>query len=198
MDRENEILAALLGLREDLRDLRQVMGQGQALGFGKLEQPLYIFLNHDWWKTDAKPYVLYTKREGESRHPIFERDLTGYIRNLYRREQTQEKTGQNKPVLDIEIFAGRTYILQTAFYSNVSISLLSALAELEDLNEPLTLLFETSQGKRSHPTIFCRVITGGKRLNPKFDKSTDIKSIYEKLVQHFNFGPWQERLDAEQ
>jgi hypothetical protein len=189
------MIAELKGLREEVRELRSAMGHAQPLGFGKLEQPLYLFVNKDWWKDNDKPYVLYTKREGESRTPLYERDVTCYLRNLYRREQNNEATGKSSPVLDVELFAGRSYVFQTGFYTNASISLLAALHELEpkDLTEPVTLLFETSPGKRSFATVFCRVIVRGQRLNPGFDKNTDVKAIYEKVLERFEFGPWQEQ-----
>jgi hypothetical protein len=198
-DLGERLLAELKGLRDEVRELRVALGQSQPLGFGRLEQPLYLFVNNDWWKDQDKPYVLYTKREGESRTPIYERDVTGYIRNLYRRDQINSSTEKVTPVLDVDLFAGRPYTFQTSFYSNVSISLLAALHDLTkaDLEEPVTLLFETSPGKRSFATVFCRLIVRGKRLNPKFDKKTDVKGLYEAALGRFGFGPWQDKSLAE-
>jgi hypothetical protein len=188
------MIAELKGLREDLREFRAALGQAQPLGFGKLEQPLYLFVNKDWWKDEDKPYVLYTKREGEARVPIFERDVTAYLRNVYRRDQINSQTEKVTPVLDVELFAGRAYTFQTWFYSNVAISLLAALNELKrgELDAPVTLLFETSPGKRSYATVFCRLIVQGKRLDPKFDKKTDVKALYETVLERFGFGPWRD------
>lgn len=184
------LLAEIKGLRDDLRLLRASLGLGPALGFGTLEQPLYLFINSNWWKEEAS-YLLYTKRVGENRVPITARDLTAYLKNVYRREQQSAQTGKFSPVLNVELQADRRYILQTGFYTNVSISLLAALAELEReaLASPITLLFETSPGKRSYGTVFCRVIVNGQRLNPQFDKQTDVKALYTAVTERFGFGP---------
>jgi hypothetical protein len=176
-------------IHSELVVMRETLGGEERLGFGAGQKPNYIFLNHPQVPEDMD-YFWYTKRrEEKDRTPRHEHDFTGYIRNALRLDYP-DRTGAIKPWLHIHLYARELYVLKTGFRTNFSISFQAALAELEpkDLEEPIMLLTEPSQGKRSFASLFCRLVVRGKRLDPVFSKQTDVKALYETNCAKFGFG----------
>lgn len=168
----------------ELRRIRELLEQGRPLGFGKKQAPTFIFIRHSpealWYSRD--------KREAEN-VPIPERDLTGYIRNVWRYDRLDQTSQENIPKLMLEIHADKHYILQTGLETNFSKSFLAGLLELntEDLREPVTLVVEDNAGGRGRPTVFARLELNGVRVKPAFDSSAIPDALLEEVQARFGF-----------
>jgi hypothetical protein len=173
----------------ELRRIREALDGTQPLGFGKRQEPAYIFVKWDgatvWYQRD--------KHQGLN-HPILERDLTGYIVNVWRFDRVDATTQEKVPRLNVHIRADKDYIVQTGFYTNFSKTFLAGLLELEPptLKEPLTLVVETNEGTRQggrgyRPALFCRVEWRGTRMTPVVGKGREPKELYQQAVTRFGF-----------
>lgn len=151
----------------ELRRIRELLEQGRPLGFGKRQEPTFIFIRHSpeslWYSRD--------RREAEN-VPIPERDLTGYLKNVWRYDRTDQNSGERVPKLMLEIHADKRYVIQTGLETNFSKSLLAGMLELnpEALLKPLTLVVEDNAGGTGRPTVFARIEVEGVRIMPSFDK----------------------------
>jgi hypothetical protein len=173
---------------EELRKIRKALEAGKELGFGKRKTPIYVFVKQH--QINGQEYVWYQRDKTDKRNiPILERDLSGFIRNVWRHDRIDERTNEHVPKLNIAIHADQDYVLQTGFYTNFSKSLMAALLELEPeaLKEPLTLVVETNEGSRYRPTLFCRLEWRGKRLTPDLGKDREHKALYQQVVERFGF-----------
>ena len=168
----------------ELRRIRQALEGSQPLGFGKRHEPSYVFVKWDgttvWYGRD--------KHEAVNR-PIQERDLTGYLVNVWRFDRVDATTQEKVPRLNIQVRADKDYIIQTGFYTNFSITFLAGLNELAPsaLREPVTLVVETNEGSKHRPTLFCRVEWRGTRMTPVVGKGREPKELYEQAVSRFGF-----------
>ncbi len=170
----------------ELKRIREALEGAQPLGFGKRSTPTYVFVKHQI--DNSQVYVWYTRDKTEKRNVLIpERDLTGYIRNVWRYDRTDDTTGQKVPRLNIAVHAGKDYVIQTGFYTNFSKTFLAALLELERdvLDEPLTLVVETNEGSRHRPTLFCRLEWRGKRMTPS--PGMEPKELYQQVIARFGF-----------
>jgi hypothetical protein len=171
----------------ELRRIRESLERSESLGFGKKQEArwLNVFLQ----TVDGTEYVWYFKdRHSPVREYVPERDLTGYLMNLWRFDSVDSRTGKKRPKLVAHIHAGRDYYLRTGFYTNFSETLMAGLLELPEVNlsqEPLTLIAESFVGTRAEPTIFCRVEYKGLRMQPA-DK-LEHKLLFERLQERFGF-----------
>lgn len=169
----------------ELRRIRELLEQGKPLGFGKKQEPTYIFIRHSpeslWYSRD--------KREGEN-NPILERDLTGYIRNVWRFDRVDQNTGENVPKLMLEVQADKAYIIQSGLETNFSKSLLAGLLELTpgDLAETVTLMVEDNAGGRGRPTVFARLEVSGVRVKPALSKTLVADKLLEEVQERFGFS----------
>ena len=172
----------------ELVRIREALERGQTLGFGKKEEPTYLFVHHPKSAEDVDHLWYWRDKNQRVNHPIRESDLTGFLRSVYRRDRS-DSSGDAVPLLNVSIDADKPYVLQTGFFTNFSISLLAALNELEphDLTEPVTLVAEMSPGRRSRPTVFCRVERRGQRLLPVWSKKNDVQRLYDAVVEKFGF-----------
>ncbi len=88
----------------ELQAICKVPEASQTLGFSKKAQPVYVFVKHSpeslWYNRD--------KAVGEN-VPILERDLTGYLVNLWRYERQDDATGEVVPKLMVQVHADREY-----------------------------------------------------------------------------------------
>jgi hypothetical protein len=168
----------------ELRRIRELLEQGRPLGFGKKQEPTFIFIRHSpeslWYSRD--------RREAEN-VPIPERDLTGYLRNVWRYDRTDQNTGESVPKLMLEIQADKHYVIQTGLDTNFSKSLLAGLLELgpEDLDKPVTLVVEDNAGGRGRPTVFARLEVDGVRVKPTFDRSVVPDELLSQVQERFGF-----------
>jgi hypothetical protein len=168
----------------ELKRIREALEDSQALGFGKRQEPSYVFVKWDgktvWYGRD--------KHEGVNR-PIEARDLTGYLVNVWRFDRVDATTQEKVPRLNIQIRADKDYIVQTGFTTNFSKTFLAGLNELEPgaLKEPVTLVVETNEGSRHRPTLFCRVEWRGERMTPDVGKGREPKELFEQAVAKFGF-----------
>lgn len=169
---------------QELRRIRELLEAGRPLGFGKKQEPLFVFIRHSqeslWYSRD--------KRVGEN-VPIPEHDLTGYLKNVWRFDRSDQNTGEVVAKLMLEISADREYIIQSGFETNFSKSLLAGLLELdpEDLKDPVTLVVEDNTGGRGRPTVFARLELGGVRVKPTFDRTTVTQELLESVQRRFDF-----------
>ena len=168
----------------ELQAIRKALEGSQPLGFGKKAQPVYVFVKHSpeslWYSRD--------KAVGEN-VPIAERDLTGYLVNLWRFERRDDATGEVVPKLMVQVHADQKYVIQSGFETNFSKSLLAGLLELEvtELKSPLTLVVEDNTGGRGRPTVFCRVESRGVRMTPTLNRETKAEALCDEVVQKFGF-----------
>lgn len=175
----------------ELRRIREALEGSQPLGFGKRQEPSYVFVKWDgasvWYRRD--------RHEGVNR-PLEERDLTGYLVNVWRFDRIDATTQEKVPRLNVQIRADKDYIVQTGFTTNFSKTLLAGLLELEPsaLKEPITLVVETNEGSRQsaqrsgyRPTLFCRVEWRGARMTPTIGKGREPRELYEQAVAKFGF-----------
>ena len=168
----------------ELRRIREALEGSQPLGFGKRQEPLYVFVKLDgqtvWYTRD--------KHEGVNR-PIAERDLTGYIVNVWRFDRVDVTTQEWVPRLNLQVRADRDYVVQTGFTTNFAKTFLAGLNELEPaaLTEPVTLVVETNEGSRHRPTLFCRVEWRGARMTPVVGKGRGPEELLEQAVAKFGF-----------
>ena len=169
----------------ELQAIRKALEGSQPLGFGKKAQPVYVFVKHSpeslWYSRD--------KAVGEN-VPIVERDLTGYLVNLWRYERLDEATGEAVPKLNIQVKADQDYVIQSGFSTNFARSFLAGVLGLEPgaLKEPLTLVLEDNTGSRARPTVFCRVESQGQQMTPVLSRETKAEGLYDEVVQKFGFG----------
>lgn len=169
----------------ELRRIRELLEQGRPLGFGKRQEPTFIFIRHSpeslWYSRDRREAL---------NVPIPERDLTGYVRNVWRYDRTDQNTGEGVPKLMLEIHADKLYIIQTGLETNFSKSFLAGLLELnpEDLAEPITLVVEDNEGGRGRPTVFARLELGGVRLKPTFDRTANPDTLLAEVQERFGFA----------
>ncbi len=173
----------------ELVRIREALEREQTLGFGKKEEPTYLFVRHPKNVEDADHLWYWRDKHQRVNHPIYESDLTGFIRSVYRRDRS-DAGGDTVALLNVLVHADKPYVLQTGFFTNFSISLLAAFNELEpnDLAEPVTLVADLSPGRRSRPTVFCRVERRGERLLPTFSKKDDVGRLYDAVVAKFGFS----------
>jgi len=168
----------------ELRRIREALEGVQPLGFGKRQEPSYVFVKWDgatvWYRRD--------RHEGVNR-PLEERDLTGFLVNVWRFDRVDATTQEKVPRLNIQIRADKDYIIQTGFYTNFSKTFLAGLLELEPsaLKEPVTLVVETNEGSKHRPTLFCRVEWRGTRMTPVIGKGREPKELFEQAVARFSF-----------
>ncbi len=169
----------------ELRRIRELLEGEQPLGFGKRPDPVFVFVRHApeslWYSRD--------KREGQN-VPILERNLTGYLRGIWRYDRVDSETSENVPKLMLQIHADREYVIQSGLETNFSKSLLAGLLELplEALREPLTLIVEDNTGGRGRPTVFARLEWRGSRVKPTFDRSVVPEVLLAKVQETFTLG----------
>ncbi len=168
----------------ELRRIREALEGSGPLGFGKRREPSYVFVKLDgqnvWYGRD--------KHEGVNR-PIPERDLTGYLVNVWRFDRLDATTQERVPRLNLHIRADKDYVVQTGFTTNFAKTFLAGLLELEPLalKEPVTLVVETNEGSRHRPTLFCRVEWRGERMTPPLGKGRGAEELYDEVVARFGF-----------
>jgi hypothetical protein len=176
----------------ELRRIRELLEAGRPLGFGKKQEPVFVFIRHSpeslWYTRD--------KRIGEN-IAIPEPDLTGYLKNVWRYDRTDQGTGEVVAKLMLEISADRHYIIQSGFDTNFSKSFLAGLLELppEALDEPLTLVVEDNTRGRGRPTVFARLEHAGVRVKPAFDRTVNPEALLEQVQVRFGFSSPFERQD---
>lgn len=169
----------------ELRRIRELLEGEQPLGFGKQPELVFVFVRHApeslWYARD--------KREGQN-VPIVERDLTGYLRGLWRYDRVDGDTGETVPKLMLQVHADREYVIQSGLETNFSKSLLAALLTLpqEALTEPLTLIVEDNTGGRGRPTVFARVAWRGSRLKPVFDRNVVADTLLAHVQERFGLS----------
>jgi hypothetical protein len=95
---------------EELRKIRKALEAGQELGFGKRKTPSYVFIKQH--QIDGQDYVWYRRDKTEGRNvPILERDLCGFIRNVWRYDRVDERTAERIPRLNLAIHSDQDYVL---------------------------------------------------------------------------------------
>ena len=168
----------------ELRRIRELLEANQPLGFGKKQARTYIFIRHSpeslWYTRDKLEQVNIA---------ISERDLTGYLRNVWRYDRPDKSTEEVVPKLMVEIDADRPYVIQTGIDTNFTKSLLAALLELEpkDLKVPVTLVVEDNAGGRGRPTVFARLEVRGQRVKPTFNKRIVAHELLAEVQKRFGF-----------
>ncbi len=63
--------------------------------------------------------------------PIPERDLTGYLVNVWRFDRLDEATGETVPKLNIQVKADQDYVIQSGFSTNFAHTFLVGVLGLE-------------------------------------------------------------------
>ncbi len=170
---------------QELRRIREALEGAQPLGFGKKAQPVYVFVKHSpeclWYTRD--------KHEGQN-IPVLERDLTGYLRGVWRFDREDQGTGESVPKLMLLVHADHDYVIQSGLETNFSKSFLAGLLELpaEALQEPLTLLVEDNTGGRGRPTVFARLEWRGTRMTPAFNRNVLVDELLEQVQQKFGLS----------
>lgn len=166
----------------ELRRIRALLEPHEPLGFGKRSSHTYIFVkygpDHLWYSRD---------REQAANVPIPERDLTGYVRHVWKRARSDETTGEPIEKLNIHVSADREYIIQSGFATNFSKGIVAGLLALPAgaLGQPLTLIVEdNAQSSGVRPTVFGRVELQGKRMYPEV-KGVDMARLLPELYGKF-------------
>ena len=170
---------------QELRRIREALEGAQPLGFGKKAQPVYVFVKH------SPECLWYTRDKHEAQNvPISERDLTGYLRGVWRYDREDPSNQQHVPKLMLLVRADRDYVIQSGLETNFSKSFLAGLLELppEALQEPLTLLVEDNTGGKGRPTVFARLEWRGQRMTPTFDRSVVVEELLAQAQQKFGLG----------
>ena len=169
----------------ELRRIREALEGAQPLGFGRRAQPVYVFVKHSpeclWYTRD--------KHEGQN-VPIPERDLTGFLRGVWRFDREDQSTQQSVPKLMLLVHADRDYVVQSGFETNFSRSFLAGLLELPEgaLSEPLTLIVEDNTGGKGRPTVFARLEWRGTRMTPAFNRSVVVEDLLAQAQAKFGLG----------
>ena len=173
----------------ELRRIREALEGAQPLGFGKRTQPVYVFVKH------SPECLWYTRDKHEAQNvPVVERDLTGYLRGVWRFDREYQGTFERVPKLMLLVHADRDIVIQSGLETHFSKSFLAGLLELppEALHEPLTLLVEDNTGGKGRPTVFARLEWRGTRVKPAFDKAVVVDelltAVQEKLGLSSPFG----------
>ena len=169
----------------ELRRIRELLEGNQPLGFGKTQVRTYVFIRH------SQESLWYTRDKNEQVNlPIPERDLTGYLRNVWRYDRQDKSTDEVVPKLMVEIDADRPYVIQTGIDTNFAKSLLAALLELEPeaLKEPVTLVVEDNAGGLARPTVFARLEVRGQRVKPTFNKRIVVDDLLAEVQERFGFA----------
>lgn len=170
---------------QELRRIREALEGQPPLGFGKRAQPVYVFVKHSpeclWYRRD--------KHEGQN-VPIPERDLTGYLKGVWRFDRQDQSTQVSVPKLMLAVHADRHYVVQSGLETNFSKSFLAGLLELppEALQEPLTLLVEDNIGGKGRPTVFARLEWRGQRMTPSFDRTAVVDELLGQVQVKFGLG----------
>jgi hypothetical protein len=170
----------------ELQRIRETLELTQPLGFGKRQAPQW--LNVWLQQVGEVEYVWYFKSKTGTRDYRSERDLTGYLVNLWRYESVDKQTGIKQPKLVAHIHAGKDYFLRTGFYTNFSQTLMAGLLELPELDltqVPLTFVAESFAGTRANPTVFCRIEFRGTRMT--VSEKVEHKVLLEQLQSRFGF-----------
>ena len=170
---------------QELRRIREALEGAQPLGFGKKAQPVYVFVKH------SPECLWYTRDKVEGQNvPITERDLTGYLRGVWRFDRADQGTGESVPKLMLLVHADHDYVIQSGLETNFSKSFLAGLLELptEALMEPLTLIVEDNAGGKGRPTVFARLEWRGQRKTPTFDRSVVVEELLAQAQQKFGLG----------
>jgi hypothetical protein len=173
---------------EELRRIREALEGSQPLGFGKRAGPVYLFIK--FHQQGGQTYLWYKRDRHEGQNvPVPERDLTGYLTNLWRFDRVDDATGERVPRLNVQVRADKDYVIQTGFYTNFSKSLLAGLLELEAgaLKEPVTLVLEDNLGSKARPTVFCRVESRGVRMTPSLSRDVKPEALFEEVAAKFSF-----------
>ena len=177
----------------ELQAIRKALEASQPLGFGKKAQPVYVFVKHSpeslWYSRD--------KAVGEN-VAIVERDLTGYLVNVWRFDRLDEATGETVPKLNLQVKADQDYVIQSGFSTNFARTFLAGVLGLEPeaLKEPLTLVVEDNAGSKARATVFCRVESRGVRMTPTLSRETKAEALYDEVITKFSFGdPYAVRED---
>lgn len=172
----------------ELRRIRESLEGAHNLGFGKRAQPTYVFVRHH--EVNGETYLWYSRDKTEGLNvPIRERDLTGYLKSVWRFDRGDESTGEVVPKLNIQIAADKDYIVQTGFVTNFAKTFLAGLLEmeLEALAEPMTLVAEDNAGSKARATVFCRVESKGVRMAPSVNREVSTESLYNDIRAKFGF-----------
>ena len=99
----SEVGERMLG---ELRRIREALEDSRPLGFGKRQEPLYVFVKLDG---QSVGYAR-DKVEGVNR-PIEERDLTGYLVNVWRFDRVDATTQERVSRLNLQVRADRDYVV---------------------------------------------------------------------------------------
>lgn len=137
-----------------------------SLGFGAAPKATqYVFCNR------KHGGLWYTLNDQNQPLNIEASALTGYLHKI--EFKTVERRGKEAKKLHCHIEADRTYILESAYDSNFSKGLLSAIAALspQQLKQPITLVPQPST--ENSEVLFCNVYQGEKQIFAPYDDQTD-------------------------
>ena len=181
----------------ELRRIRESLEGTYNLGFGKRAQPTHVFVRHH--EVNGETCLWYSRDKTEGLNvPIRERDLTGYLKSVWRFDRGDEATGEVVPKLNIQIAADKDYIVQTGFATNFAKTFLAVLLEMElkALAEPMTLMVEDNAGSKARATVFCRVESKGVRMAPSVNREVSMEDLYNEARARFGFtDPYTFRKD---
>ncbi len=181
----------------ELKRIREQLEGVHNLGFGKRAQLTYVFVRHH--EVNGETYLWYSREKSEGLNvPIRERDLTGYLKSIWRFDRGDESTGEVVPKLNIQIRADKDYIVQTGFATNFARTFLAGLLELEleALAEPITLVVEDNAGSKARATVFCRIESKGVRMTPSVNREISADGLYNEARAKFSFtDPYSFRKD---
>jgi hypothetical protein len=144
-----------------------------ALGFGPSPRPRYIYLNRQY------PECLwyFWDHAGNKPEPIAHGSLTGTLTGI--ELLTKEFRGKPDPKIDLYLKCDRNYKLQIGLDTTTAKSLLSALSQVKDFSQPMTIVPEPGD---TDQVLFGKIAIDGEVLFAPYADNADWPAILQTLI----------------
>ncbi|NER51612.1 MAG: hypothetical protein F6J92_34215 [Symploca sp. SIO1A3] len=154
------------------------------LGLCDPPEPIYLYVGSG--ESQGQQYLWYCFDINSERvHPVFQRGLTGYIREL--RVTPKEYKGKDATKLDIVVSCDRLYIVRSGIETNFSKGLLLALSQVNDFENPLTIAVAPGE----ETVIFARLYnaTTGERVKAEWNPNAPWLDLIQAINQKLGVSP---------
>ena len=154
------------------------------LGLCDPPEPTYLYVGNGEFQ--GQQYLWYCFDINSERvHPVFQRGLTGYIREL--RVTPKEYKGKDATKLDVVLSCDRLYIVRSGIETNFSKGLLLALSQINDFENPLTIVVAPGE----ETVIFARlyIATTGERVKTEWNPNAPWLDLIQAINQKLGVSP---------